>query len=154
MINNNNTTNPHSGNASISLENLGSTGAFTTLTPPAPRSFTGFTNFQFYLYNTSQWADNTRIKVAFFNGSTQVSSFVSVRNGFYGQVSTVLGAYQSIIIPKDDFQIRGNVFTSVQFQYENIPSAITYLDSFYEIGGMENPPRFGSVKALSDMPDS
>jgi len=149
-----NTINPNTGAVSISLNGIVNTGAYVSMLPSVVQTIQSFTNIHLYLNNSIEWTNTSRIKAAFFSSGIQVSSFVSIRNGCYGLVSDILNQYQSIILPKDDFQFRGNSWDEIQFQFENLPAGVIYLDTFNILGGIENPPRFGSIKALSDMPDS
>jgi hypothetical protein len=149
-----NPANPNSGTVSISLNGISSVGSFVTMAPGSSQTVQSFTNIHLYLNNSVQWTESSRIKVAFFNNGVQISSFVSIRNNHYGLVSNVIGQYQSIILPKDDFEFRGNTWDQVQFQFDKLPVGLIYLDTFNMLGGIENPPRFGSTKAISDMPDS
>ena len=146
--------NPNTGAVSIAVSGTGPTGDLITMSPSAVQTIQSFTNIHLYLNNSAEWTIESRIKVVFYNGGAPVSSEVSIRNGNYGLVSNTLNQYQSIIIPKDDFEFRGNSYDQIQFQFENLPAGVMYLDTFNILGGIENPPRYGSLKALSDIPST
>jgi len=150
----NSTADPNTGLVSIALLSSSPTGDSLSFSPGTTEDIADFTTLHFYIKTTAAFTSSSKIQVSFYNGSTEISSKVTVSPGAYSFAGNNVSSYQSIILPKDDFDFNDTQYTAIVFAFESLPSEVIYFDTFNILGGISNPPRFGSMKALADAPDS
>jgi hypothetical protein len=74
------------------------------------------------------WGKRNSIRVAWFDGALRISSWVQISDGNYGFDRTNSGAYQTVTIPKADFQLGAGTADSLVFEVRGGGSVTVHLD--------------------------
>jgi hypothetical protein len=131
-----NTADPYAGTKHISFIDTASLDYMTLDDGSATNFPADFSNLKFYIKNNNaaqMYNKKVFLQFALFNGTTRVSGWVSLKNGFYGYDHGNSG-YQLVGIPVTDFDAEGVAFDILKIQA--VGSIDAYLDNItLEAGG-------------------
>ena len=114
------------GSACIDIPNSQS-GYYLEFTAATPQSISDYTDLGFRMKLKNTWAKSTNYVFQFFNGSTPVSSVVTLKDGSYNLNRTILSVYQYIVIPIYDFDFSQATFNKIRITMYSATGA--YLDN-------------------------
>ena len=128
------TANPHGGTKHIQWNSSAITGNYVTLTRGTSISPGDVESLKFYIQNNNPALQSSkfRMKFAWYNGTTRVSAWANLRNGWFGYDSTQSG-YQLCSIPMASFAPDGSQITRLRIQTVGLNS-IDIDDISYQKG--------------------
>jgi hypothetical protein len=111
-----NTTTPFQGTKCTDVGSF-SNGQYIRFVDSTTNSVADYTIIRFYLNLKATFANTTYLRLRLKNGSTVISSTVSITSGQYNFVRTTINAYQLITVPLSAFSFTGSTFNTVEFLF-------------------------------------
>ncbi len=133
-----NTTAPKTGTKHISIGSF-TNGQNITLTNTTTADASTLQYLTFSLRLLATFSNSTYLSFYFANGSSPVSSQVSVTNGSYGFSRTTTGAYQDLAIPISAFTFTSTTFNRLYIIMNGSNASGFYLDLVVLQGGITTP---------------
>ena len=132
------TAEPYAGTKHIEFNSSATTGNYITLTNGTAVSPGDIESLQFQIKNNNPGAvaSKIRLKFAWYNGTTRVSSWANLRNGWFGYNSSQVG-YQQCSIPMGSFAPDGTQITRLRIQSVGVKDV--YIDNIKYQKGIPNP---------------
>ncbi|MBC5840750.1 hypothetical protein H8R23_04975 [Flavobacterium sp. F-380] len=112
-----------------------------------------FSILKFYVNLKAAFSNNTKIAVRFYNGTTLISSTVSINNGLYNFDRTSINTYQTIIIPLSDFTFTSSTFNRIEIVTVGSNGSGFRLDNIALSQGALNNYNAGTIPSLQDVTD-
>jgi hypothetical protein len=137
------TSNPQHGTKDIEGTNVALNDQVTFVKPGPPA-----VNLQtqevlvFYVRVKAAWPANKRIRLSWRSGATQLGQFIDVRNGLYGFNTSLVGVYQQIVVPVNQFTVPAGatVDTLVMRIVGGGANVGFYWDNIQLQAGINQPP--------------
>jgi len=105
-----------------------------------------YATLTFYIRNKATWPNAKSVQIYFRNGSTNVGTAITLRNGSYGFDQTNTTTYQLIAIPTSAFQTNVQPVTNLRFQVTGGGGSIGfYLGNIQLQGGFNGGGGSGGV---------
>ncbi len=132
-----------------------SSGAFTNgqyfrFLRLSPLIITDFDTIKFYVNLRATFSNSTKFTIRLYNGSTLISSIVSIDSGTYGYDRTVVNTYQAIIIPVTAFTLTNSIFDRIDIVMTGANTSGFYLDYFALFKGSgSNSPAQNAITSIA-----
>lgn len=112
-VNFNANTNPFQGTFHIDCGAF-TNGQYLRFTDSVINQIADFSLLKFYVNLKATFASTAKFSVRFYNGSTSVSSTVTIASGSYNFLRTTINTYQTVIIPLSDFTFSSSNFDRIE----------------------------------------
>ncbi len=112
-VNFNATTIPFQGTKHIDCGSF-SNGQYLRFTDTVLNQVTDFSLLKFYVNLKATFANTAKFSIKFYNGSTLISSIVTVASGNYNFERTIVNTYQTVIVPLSDFTFSSSSFDRIE----------------------------------------
>jgi hypothetical protein len=100
---------------------------FTSLTP---KQITDYDPLKFYVNLRAVFSNSTKFSIRLYNGSTLISSIVTIDSGTYNFDRTIINTYQAIIIPISAFTFSNSTFDRIDIIMSGANTSGFYFDYF------------------------
>jgi hypothetical protein len=89
-------------------------GQYLRFTDSAVNQITDFSLLKFYVNLKATFSTSAKFSVKFYNGTTLVSSVLTVTSGSYNFDRTIINTYQALIIPLSSFTFSSSSFNRIE----------------------------------------